>query len=216
MKLVYFNGRGFAEVSRLILAFVNEDYEDFRYPLEVIDWKTHNMKKEEFDNDKASGKLKRSLNKLPYLEIDGNIIPQSKAIERFLARRFNLMGTNDIEAARIDGICEVVRDVKDMYQSVRRLPEDEKESGMTKWFGETLPNKLSDLEEILGDDSYSVGNQSSLADIILYALICQFFDNKDASSEATNNCPRLSSIINRIKNDSNIINWINTRPLTAF
>ena len=33
LKLNYFNGRGMAETSRLILAAAGADYEDFRYPL---------------------------------------------------------------------------------------------------------------------------------------------------------------------------------------
>ena len=35
MKLVYFNGRGLAEISRILLAIGEEDYEDFRYPLKI-------------------------------------------------------------------------------------------------------------------------------------------------------------------------------------
>ena len=116
MKLVYFNVRGLAETSRMILALGEQKYEDFRYPLDVVDMTTHQMVKEEFDKDKADGKLVSSLNKVPYLEVDNQIIPQSKAIERFLASRFNMMGESDIERARIDSICECVRDFKDMYQ----------------------------------------------------------------------------------------------------
>ena len=125
MKLCYFNGRGLAETSRLLFAINSEEYEDFRYPLEVIDFSKHEMVKEEFDKDKADGKLVHSLNKLPYLEVDGVIIPQSKTIERFLARRFNMMGETDVQGAQIDSICECVRDFKDLYQKVRSLPEDE-------------------------------------------------------------------------------------------
>ena len=104
MKLCYFNGRGLAETSRLLFAIQGEDYEDFRYPLEVIDFSKHEMVKEEFDKDKADGKLVHSLNKLPYLEVDSVIIPQSKTIERFLARRFNMMGETEVQSAQIDSI----------------------------------------------------------------------------------------------------------------
>ena len=90
MKLVYFNGRGLAEISRILLAIGEEDYEDFRYPLKIIDWSKHQMEKAEFDKDKTDGKLTGSLNKVPYLEVDGTIIPQSKSIERYLARNILL------------------------------------------------------------------------------------------------------------------------------
>ena len=52
LKLNYFNGRGMAETSRLILAAVGAEYEDFRYPLEIIDWSTYNFVRKEFDEDK--------------------------------------------------------------------------------------------------------------------------------------------------------------------
>ncbi len=41
--------------------------------------------------------------KIPVLEIDGGkyTIAQSKAIERFLARRFGMFGANDIEGGLI-------------------------------------------------------------------------------------------------------------------
>ena len=100
MKLVYFNIEGLAETSRLLFAIADVSYEDYRYPLEVIDMKTFTMKKNEFDKDKLDGKLVKSLNKLPYLEVDNEIIPQSKAIERYLAKKFNMMGSNLIEEAK--------------------------------------------------------------------------------------------------------------------
>ena len=91
----------------------NEKYEDFRYPMKIIDWSTHNIVKTEFDKDKNDGKLDMSLNRLPYLEDNGTIISQSKAIERYLARKHKLMGSSEQEAAVIDSLCEYVRDFKD-------------------------------------------------------------------------------------------------------
>ena len=51
MKLTYFNVRGLAETSRILLAIMEENYEDFRYPLNIIDLKTFNMEKVEFENE---------------------------------------------------------------------------------------------------------------------------------------------------------------------
>ena len=141
LTLNYFNGRGLAETSRLILAVVDKKYKDFRYPLEVIDWKTYNMVRKEFDEDKASGKLWKSMGKLPFLEVGGQVISQSKSIERYLARRFKLMGDTNEEGALIDSYCEYIRDFKTAYQTVRKA--ENKEEAMAKWFGETLPEKLS-------------------------------------------------------------------------
>ena len=217
MKLVYFNGRGLAETSRLVLAYAGADYEDFRYPLEIVDWKTFNFIREEFIADRDSGKLRRSMNKVPFLEVDGEVICQSKAIERFLARKFNLMGDNELEAARIDAVCEVVRDLKDAYQGVRRLKEgDERDEGMRLWFNETLPSRLVVFQEILGENGYAVGGRTSLADIILYSFLTQFFDNKEGARNSYTNCLKIRDILENVGNNENIRNWLENRPESSF
>ena len=68
MKLTYFNIRGLAETSRILLAIMGQEYEDFRYPLNIIDLASFNMEKPEFDAAKQDGKLLGSLNKVPFLE----------------------------------------------------------------------------------------------------------------------------------------------------
>ena len=218
MKLVYFNGRGLAETSRILLNINSVKYEDFRYPLKIIDWATHNMTKKEFNEDKECGKLVGSLNKVPFLEIDGQTIIQSKAIERFIGNKYNMMGDNAIEYARIDGICECVRDFKDMYQTVRRLPENEKEEGMKKWFSETLLERLEILENILckEHETFSVGTRISLSDVVLYSFITQFFDDKESVIKSMNNCPKLKNIVKYVSELETVVNWVKVRPDTPF
>jgi glutathione S-transferase len=219
MKLTYFNVRGLAETTRMLFAVNNqtgdrEEYEDFRYPLEVIDMKTHQMTKDEFDSDKSDGKLVKSLNKVPFLEVDGHVIPQSKTIERFLAHRFGLMGNDEYENAHIDSICECVRDFKDMYQKVR-IAEDV-DTAMNEWFTVTLIERLTLLENLLNDNSFSVGDKLSLSDIVLYSFITNFFDNKEASMNATLAAPRLRKIVTMVGELPEIKEWLEKRPKTNF
>jgi glutathione S-transferase len=231
LTLNYFNGRGLAETSRLILAVVDKKYKDFRYPLEVIDWKTYNMVRKEFDEDKASGKLWKSMGKLPFLEVGGQVISQSKSIERYLARRFKLMGDTNEEGALIDSYCEYIRDFKTAYQTVRKA--ENKEEAMEKWFGETLPEKLSSFEKILyentdfqntsseiksvlGETRFSVGNKLSLADIVIYSFLVDFFDNKEGVNKSFEQCKTLRNIVNTVGNNPNIKKWVENRAETAF
>jgi len=216
MKLTYFNVRGLAETSRILLAIGKEEYEDFRYPLDIIDMSTHEMTKDEFDSDKSNGKLVKSLNKVPFLEVDGVTIPQSKTIERFLARRFNMMGVNDVENAQIDAICESVRDFKEMYQKVRGKGED-LVSGMNEWFTVTLVERLSLLEnQLVGEDGFCVGNTMSLADVVLFTFVTEFFDNKEASYNATLATPKIRSVIDRVAKEESVLGWLESRPKTSF
>ena len=216
MKLVYFDIRGLAETSRILLALGDEKYEDFRYPLKVIDMATYQMEKVEFENDKRDGKLVHSLNKLPYLEIDNIIIPQSKAIERFLARRYNLMGNSEIEATKIDSICECVRDFKDMYQPIRKLEGEEKENEMKKWFNETLVERLELLENSIDSKDFCVGCNLSLADIVLFTFIKEFFDDKESAFKSTETTPKIRNIVEYVGRLERIKNWLEKRPETDF
>ena len=73
MKLTYFNLKGRAELSRLILAEAGVDYEDCR--LERDEWAQ--FKERSF----------APFGQLPVLEVDGVVVAQSNSISRFLARR---------------------------------------------------------------------------------------------------------------------------------
>ena len=46
-------------------------------------------------------------------------IAQSHTIERFLARRFGLLGENELDAALIDGVCEHVKTRKNDFNILR-------------------------------------------------------------------------------------------------
>lgn len=233
MKLTYFNGRGLAETSRLIFAAAGVDFEDNRYPLTVLDWATFKMERKEFDEDKANGKLWQSLDKLPFLEVDGEVICQSKTIERFLATKFDMMGSTPLETAKIDSLCECIRDFKDMYQKVRNASVDEKEEAKSKFFGETLPERLVAFNKIVAVTScssseesvfnftgseqlYAVGSRLSLADIVIYAFLVEFFDDKEMVQKAYETCDKLKAIVNTVSNVEGIQKWLETRPQTPF
>lgn len=233
MKLTYFNGRGLAEVSRLIFAAMEAKYEDFRYPITVLDWTTYNMDRKEFDADKASGKLWESMDKLPTLEVDGQIICQSKAIERYLATVFGLTGTNALEAAKIDSLCECIREFKDMhrdfmdFQKLRTCCAEDNEMALNKWFNETLAAKLAAFNKLLAlglyedkgrdqDDVYSVGDRLSLADIVIYYFLVDFFNDKVAIKKSYASCRTLNAIVRTVGNIESIQKWIAERPDTPF
>ena len=223
-KFSYFNVKGLGEVSRFLFAIAGQEYEDFRYPLEVLDMQTYQFKKEEFDEDKSNGLLEKSLNKVPFLnvtiksDLEANItytICQSKAIERFLAKQFNLFGDNDIDSALIDSLCECVRDIKDAYQVIKK--SENKEENLNKWFEETLKEKLEMLEKLLGERlGFSVGNKLSLSDVVIFYFLTEFFDNKEGTINSYKNCPKICTIIENLNYNENLNNWLKNRPQTNF
>ena len=176
---------------------------------------------------KHRGKLDLSLGKVPFLVVRDEqdttntvvekVICQSKAIERYLARRFNLMGKTDIEYAVIDSICECIRDFKISYQRVKKTKDKE---AISTWFSKILPNYLQKLEKIISANSSTtincVGSSLSLADIVLYSFMVDYFDNKEGVTTAMTSCPIIRSIIEEVAEDSNIAYWVSTRPQTTF
>ena len=109
MELRYFDLRGAAETTRIILALADQKYKDTRFAIDPA-----NFDSPDFKEAKESGLLDANLQRVPILITDeGATIGQSKAIERFLAKKFNLMGSSDVEEAQIDCIAEHCRDVGD-------------------------------------------------------------------------------------------------------
>ena len=230
LKLNYFNGRGLGETARLILAVANETYEDFRYPLKIIDMTTYDMERPEFDEAKATGKLWKSMGKVPFLNVGGDtIISQSKAIERYLAGRFNMMGSSPEEAALIDSYCEYIRDFKTAYQGAKR--KEDRKTALVEWFEVTLPAKLwefdvlltrntdfQDIPEtiILPNKRFAVGGKLSLADIVIYSFLSDFFDNKEGVSAACSTCPTLNNIVRTVGENEYVKKWVKTREQTPF
>lgn len=79
--LNYFNGRGRGELTRLIFAASGTQFVDKRITFD--EW--------------PAFKPNAPIGQLPYLEVDGNPLPQSISIARFVARETNLAGNGNLE-----------------------------------------------------------------------------------------------------------------------
>lgn len=188
MKLEYFDARGVVEKTRYMLALAKADYADARYPVSFGtpgDFST--IQRPEFDAAKATGALDAGLGKVPILHVGTVKLAQSKAIERYVAKRFGFMGQTDLDAALIDAACEHERDAKDQYQKVRATPEADKPAAMTNFFDATLPDLLGKIDKAMPDADgpwLFGGDGPSLADVVFYVFLREFFDNKDGVAAA--------------------------------
>eukprot|EP00930_Biecheleria_cincta_P046198 TRINITY_DN31869_c0_g1_i1.p1 TRINITY_DN31869_c0_g1~~TRINITY_DN31869_c0_g1_i1.p1 ORF type:complete len:307 (-),score=72.15 TRINITY_DN31869_c0_g1_i1:244-1083(-) len=217
--LRYFDGRGVAEMARMLFALAGESYEDKRYKIifgKPFDFST--MQREEFDADKAAGRLDVAMGKVPVLESGEFVLPQSKAIERYLAKRFGMMGSNLEEEAWIDALAEHVRDINDAYnkKGIFFMKDEEKKAELkAKWHTEELPGFLQKLESAIpGADGFAIGSKTSLADVCIYKLLKDTYD-EDVSA-AYSECPKLQSIVQSIDKHEKLQKWIAERPQTMF
>ena len=131
LKLMYFDGRGLMELPRQLLAtaglFAKDgDFEDFRYPIAMEDGKFVTT---EFSEAQAAGEHGSwNMSRVPLAIADGVEIGQGKAIARFVAKSYGLMGATPGQEGQIDTLCEHVAEMADAF---KKLSTDEEKA---KWF----------------------------------------------------------------------------------
>eukprot|EP01035_Chromulina_nebulosa_P019537 gene19537-25435_t len=168
----------------------------------------------EFTVLKAAGKFAANMNRVPILEYNGFNIGQSKAIERFVAKKLGFMGSNDVEEAHIDMICEHVRDIRIKYNEIRfNKTGEELEAAKKGFIDNDLGIWLEKLENVLPNSIYSVGDKLSLADINIFVLILDFFTPSEEFERAKENCPKLKAIANNVAEVAK--EWLAARPVTT-
>jgi len=201
-KLYYLNGRGRAEISRLVFAAAGQNYEDIRYERE--EWPAH--------------KAETPLGQVPVLEFNGTKIPQSISIARFLAKQFNLAGKDNLEQAEVDAVVDTINELVAAFTPIRTEPDETKKQELTKKFlGETLPKHLQNLEnlrKLYGNGGlYFVGNNLSLADLLFYDLGDSLLA---VDANGFDNYPSLKQNRAEVEKQPRIAQYLKNRPVTPF
>jgi len=206
-KLIYFDLMGRAEPARILFAEAGVEYEDHR--VEYADWPT------------AKAEIKPPFGQVPILEVDGVVLCQTKACDRFLAKKFHLAGKTELEQAQADMIVDCLEDTANpITPYFFEKDETKKAEGKKKYVEETLPGYLTYLEAILvsnhGGDHYFVGTELTWADIVFVTYL-DFISYNDAFGKVENplaKFPKLSALHHRVVNHPKIAAWIAKRPKT--
>lgn len=200
-KLTYFNTRGLAEFSRLILAYAGVDYEDVR--IEREKW--------------AELKPSTPFGHLPVLEVDGVVIAESRAIARFLAKEHGIAGKNNLEAARCDMLVDGLFDLfVHLGKWVLESDPVKKEELGKNFLKVVLPPVLDNYGKLLKENNgsdYFVGGQLTWADIAVAHSIWML---TDIAPSALENHPLLTRFMKKILNIPKIKAWIDKRPVTPM
>jgi len=201
-KLYYFNGRGRAEVSRLIFAAAGEKYEDIRY--EQDQWPAH--------------KAKTPLGHIPVLEFNGTQLPQSLTIARFLAKQFNLAGKDNFEQAKANAVVDTISEIFAAFLSTRAGENETKKQELAnKFLAETLPKHLQQLEvlsKLYSDGGpFFVGNNLTIADLYFYDTGENLLK---LDANVLDNHPWLKQNRAEVAKQPKIAEYLKNRPKTAF
>ncbi|XP_019635268.1 PREDICTED: LOW QUALITY PROTEIN: S-crystallin SL11-like [Branchiostoma belcheri] len=203
-KLYYFNGRGRAEPTRLMLAAAGLPYEDIR--MEPEQWPEY--------------KKKMPMGQAPVLEVDGRtMISQSIAIARFVAKESGLAGKTNMEQARadmmVDGFVDMVNKMADY---VWYEPDEARKAEKKKTFFETtLPEFLGHFEKLLvannGGNGFFVGDGLTHAEVFFLGLSDDITAEKP---DILSPHPKLAALVDRIRKYPGIQEWLAKRPQTPW
>nr|BAR90788.1 S-crystallin 6 [Idiosepius paradoxus] len=238
--LYYFNGRGRAEICRMMFAAAGVQYTDKRF--EFNEWDRY---RKEMPSDCV-----------PVLDIDGNQkMPETMAICRYLAREFGFYGKNNMEMFRVDYICdclyEILHDYMRYYHekngrfrstmssskssnssssststssssssssSSTSTKSSDKKDGtfvveLKSRYLETCRRILPFLEKTLGTRQYFNGEQMMLCDMMCY---CCLESPYMEDHTLFNNYPKLVSLRNRVTAHSKISAYLKKRTVTNW
>lgn len=204
-KLIYFDGRGRAEIIRLIFTAAGVAFEDHRVPMDQ--W--------------AQLKPNTPMGVLPLLETEGVTLCQSLAIARYLARKFGLAGKTELDQAKVDIVVDSVEDtIKPIPQFWKFEKDEEKKAQLKKtYIEETLPTFLTNLEKLLSTnhsgDGYFVGDSLTWADLYFYALLGRL-ELLVELTDPFEKFPKLKALTDRIGSQPKIAEYIAKRPKTSF
>jgi len=204
-KLTYFDARGLAEPSRWIFAYAGVPYEDVRIPMGGL---TPELKKE----------MGLDWGQLPTLEIDGAKFAQSRAIARYLAKKYNLFGKDEIEEFRCNEIIDAVGDYTNLWLPMFREPDETKKAAAKKDVVEVqTPIHFERFNKVLqrNGTKWSVGNQFTVADIYIAHFLSHFETafNVDLQLKYY---PALNAVVQNVHELPAIKEWIAKRPQTNF
>lgn len=221
MKLTYFNLKGRAELARLILAQAEVEYEDCRISREewesVKPSKSQSVSQSDSCNDDHSHCPATPLGQLPLLEVEGEVLAQSIAIARYLARQHGLAGKTEIAAAQADMVIDSLADLMGPVAAMMREKEEEKKAEMKRSFSsETLPGWLTSLERLLTrrGGKYFAGGELTWADLAVFNVIENM--NGRLADFNIQEYPSLEGLTGMVRNLPNINKWLRERPVTPF
>lgn len=154
--------------------------------------------------------LEANLGRMPVCSTDAGSIGQSAAINFYIASECDLMGSNNLEAAQIIGICEHVKEMVTAYRTLVPYGQEPTEEALSKWFtaGATDATGPADgaarserflkwfsgrIEAVLGQQ-FAVGGKLSLADVTLYNAYCEVLKIEEAGGKASYLCEPFGSL----------------------
>jgi glutathione S-transferase len=168
LTLYYFPIPGRAEVARLLLTIGNVDFDDKR--IDFPDWPQY--------------KPKMPFGSMPVLDIDGKMIAQMAAIDRYCAAITGRLPADPLKVAEADHAYFFLEDLWQPISPVMavvRNPESTEEQKAKAYEdllapGSTFRTRLSQMENLLAkrEGEYIAGDEWCYADLGIFSVLSAF------------------------------------------
>ncbi|CAJ0955583.1 unnamed protein product, partial [Mesorhabditis belari] len=198
-KLTYFYFRAKGENIRQILTLAGVEFEDVR---------VHWDKWQQIKNEQPFGQL-------PVFEEDGKCLPQSKAICRYLAKKYGLAGENEWEAAQIDALSDQFEDffqeIRPFYKTYNKLIEGNLNDVYDKIVEPARDKHLPIFSKYLAESSsgFLVGSKLSWIDTQLADHMYTFTEFRP---DYARRYPQIEYHQKRVHSIPRLREWIENRP----
>lgn len=219
ITLKYWNARGLMDVPRMMLALngkpPGDGYTDMRF---ARDEAVPGIAELWTDNA-VQQTLTMNLGRMPLMEVGGEAIGQSAAINHYLATEFGMMGGSALEGAKIINIVEHVKEMSAARMNVMPFGKEVTPEMVDKWFNTGADDKspapadgagrnerylkwwIARIEACVGDGGFAVGSKTSLADVVIFRTFADGTSNtqeamgsKEHTDKALASCPKLKLI----------------------
>lgn len=191
-QLVYWDIRALGEPIRLVLKYLEVDFEDKRIPFGDIGPKLLDP----WFSQKYS--LGLDFPNLPYYIDEDVKITQSLAILQHIGRKYNLYGDTLQEKATIDMVQQTVNDLRWAAWVVYNAPDFH---AIKEDWKKTIPGRLSEMNKFLEGKDYILGSKISYADFLLYESV-QWY--RTFAPEVFEKAPEIATINNFQKRIENL------------
>lgn len=199
-KLIYFNGKGRAEITRWIFVYKGIPFVDDR--IEKEDW--------------AARRGSIPGGKLPVLMVGESPLPQSAAIARYAAKEAGLVPEDNLAAAYCDALVDTLLEVLKEVFSVFLAPGSDEEKA-AKFKEETCPNVvypiLERLTMRLSNKEWFAGPEISWADLMIVQI---FTAIKEKEPNIMENYPVVEALVDKVVSIPAIKEWVEKSPETEF
>ncbi|CAF1659345.1 unnamed protein product [Rotaria magnacalcarata] len=161
------------------------------------------------------------LGQVPVLELeDGNQLPQSSAIARYVAHESGLAGKNNLESTKIDAVVDTQFDMNEMFinRVIFEKNGEKKVQELEKFLANDLfvhVEKLMKLKKVYSTNAnYFVGDHLSWADLFVYQSMDRVIREAPQAKNKLNEY--FKEMFDTINENPEIKKYLNERPDTPF